>query len=89
MHVGYERRELLCDAGIGLATALKYLEDEDDVVLVGRSMERLEKAIPKDFQGKGKAFLVAQDVSTVKKCPGETHTYLTSRNDQLIIARFS
>lgn len=53
-------------AGIGLGIALKYLSKGDDVVLVGRSLERLESAIPKEFQSKGKPFFLAKDVSIVR-----------------------
>ncbi len=53
--------------GIGLGIALKYLNEGDDVVLVGRSLDRLKSAIPEIFEAKGKALFLAQDVSTV--CP--------------------
>ena len=38
--------------------------------MVGRSLERLEAAIPKEIQAKGKPLFLAQDVSTV----GSLHT---------------
>lgn len=53
-------------AGIGLGIARKFLSEGHDVVLVGRSLERLESAIPADFKAKGKHYFVAQDVSTVR-----------------------
>ncbi len=46
-----------------------YLSEGDDVVLVGRDLQRLESAIPKDFQAKGKALYLAKDVSTVCTLP--------------------
>ncbi len=52
-------------AGIGLGIAMKFLSEGHDVVLVGRSLERLESAIPADFKAKGKHYFVAQDISTV------------------------
>lgn len=56
----------LCFPGIGLGIALKYLSEGDDVVLVGRSLDRLKSAIPSDFKGTGKALFLAKDVSTVR-----------------------
>ena len=44
----------------------RYLEEGDNVVLVGRSLERLEKALPPDFKPKGKPHFVAKDVSQVR-----------------------
>ncbi len=52
-------------AGIGLGIALKFLSEGDDVVLVGRSLDRLKQAIPDGFQAKGRAHFLAKDVSTV------------------------
>lgn len=61
-------------AGIGLGIALKYLSEGDDVVLVGRSLERLQSAIPQDFVAKGKALYLAKDVSTVCHRTSPTHS---------------
>jgi len=36
------------------------------VILVGRSLERLKDAIPKDFKGPGRSLFLAKDVSTVR-----------------------
>ncbi|EIE23332.1 NAD(P)-binding protein [Coccomyxa subellipsoidea C-169] len=55
-------------AGIGLGIALKFLNEGDDVVLVGRSLDRLKSAIPEIFEAKGKALFLAQDVSTLEGC---------------------
>ena len=69
-------------AGIGLGIALKYLSEGDDVVLVGRSLERLQSAIPKDFVAKGKVLYLAKDVSTVCNCtsptPSDPFSYKTT-----------
>ena len=55
-----------CHAGIGLGIALKYLQEGHDVLLVGRSLDRLKGAIPKDFKGTGRSLFLAKDVSTVR-----------------------
>ena len=52
-------------AGIGLGIALKYLSEGHDVILVGRSLEKLKNAIPADFKGPGRSLFLAKDVSTV------------------------
>ena len=44
----------------------RYLEEGDNVVLVGRSLDRLQKALPPDFKPKGKPHFVAKDVSQVR-----------------------
>lgn len=49
----------------GLLCSHRYLEEGDNVVLVGRSLERLHSALPKDFKPKGTPHFVAKDVSTV------------------------
>ena len=38
------------------------------MVLVGRNMEKLQSAIPRDFEAKGNALYLAKDVSTVCTC---------------------
>ena len=50
---------------IGLGIALKYLSEGHDVLLVGRSLDRLKGAIPADFEGTGRSLFLAKDVSTV------------------------
>jgi NAD(P)-dependent dehydrogenase (short-subunit alcohol dehydrogenase family) len=57
-------------SGIGLGIALKFLSEGDDVVLVGRSLDRLKQAIPDGFQAKGRAHFLAKDVSTLEGCRG-------------------
>jgi hypothetical protein len=66
----YKRLKLTsARAGIGLGIALKYLSEGDDVVLVGRSLERLQVAIPPDFKGSGSPHFLAKDVSAVCSHP--------------------
>ena len=36
------------------------------MVLVGRSLDKLKDAIPKDFKGPGRSMFLAKDVSTVR-----------------------
>ena len=50
---------------IGLGIALKYLSEGHDVLLVGRSLDRLKGAIPSGFEGTGRSLFLAKDVSTV------------------------
>ena len=54
-----------CLCRIGLGIALKYLSEGHDVLLVGRSLERLKGAIPTGFEGTGRSLFLAKDVSTV------------------------
>ena len=49
-----------------IALTCRAWAEGDDVVLVGRSLERLKAAIPSDFKCKGRALYIAKDVSTVK-----------------------
>ncbi|CAK0787726.1 hypothetical protein CVIRNUC_010948 [Coccomyxa viridis] len=55
-------------SGIGLGIALKYLSEGHDVLLVGRSLERLKGAIPTGFEGTGRSLFLAKDVSTYEGC---------------------
>lgn len=65
-----------------MGIALKYLSEGDDVVLVGRSLERLQSAIPKDYVAKGKPLYLAKDVSTMCNCtspiPSDPFSYKTT-----------
>jgi NADP-dependent 3-hydroxy acid dehydrogenase YdfG len=50
-------------SGEGSSCSHRYLEEGDNVVLVGRSLERLQAALPPDFKPKGRPFFVAKDLN--------------------------
>ena len=63
----------MLELGIGLGIALAFLEKGAHVVLVSRSLEKMQAAVPDKYKGAkstasgnaGKAHFVAQDLTTV------------------------
>ena len=74
-------------AGIGLGIALAFLEQGEHVVLVSRSLTKLQAAVPKQYisaaasqtsqSSVGKAFLLPKDLTTVR------HTLADHRSKEL------
>ncbi|KAK9823926.1 hypothetical protein WJX72_006403 [[Myrmecia] bisecta] len=77
-------------SGIGLEIALSFLRQGDAVVVVGRTLSKLQGAVPPEFQdgrSGGRAFCLAKDVSTVegcKECIAESVQLLGGRLDVLV-----